>query len=245
MRQLLPSARDAVDAYDAYRPDDPRAPLVRVNMVTSVDGHVTDADGLSGGLGGDGDSQAFSAMRHLCDAVVAGAGTVRAEGYGPMRVREGWGARRRRDGREDPAPIVVVTASVDLDVGSPLFTEAVAPTIVLAPEDAPADRVAGVRDAGGVVVGAGSGRVDLPLGLARLRDEHGLAHLLVEGGPSLNADLLAAGLVDELCITLAPTLAGGTDPRRVVDGLGVPLPLRLSRLLEHDGELLATYVPAA
>lgn len=242
MDRLHPSPAADVDVYDAYRPADPRRRLVRVNMVTSLDGRIAGADGVSGGLGGGGDRQAFFALRHLADAVVAGAGTVRAEGYGPMRLREGWAARRAADGREGPAAIVVVTGSVDLDPTAALFTEAVAPTIVLTHHAAPADRIARVEAAGGVVVAAGSEEVDLVEGFARLAAEHGLHHLLVEGGPTLNGHLLSAGLVDELCLTLAPAVVGGAEGgRRAVDSLAERHDLRLARVLLDGDELLLTY----
>jgi riboflavin-specific deaminase-like protein len=241
VKRLHPSPAADVDAYDAYRPADPRAPLVRINMVTSLDGRIVDADGVSGSLGADGDEQAFFAMRAMADAVVAGAGTVRAEGYGPMRVRPVWAGRRAEDGLTGPAPIVVITGSVDLDLSGPLFADAVAPTIVLTHADAPADRVRAVEQAGAIVIAAGERSVDLAAGLQALADDHGLHHLLVEGGPTLNGHLLTAGLVDELCLTLAPSLAGGQDGRRAVDGLADRHDMRLAQVLEADGELLLTY----
>ncbi|CAN5510108.1 pyrimidine reductase family protein [soil metagenome] len=241
MDRLLPSHESDIDAYDAYRPADPRAPLVRINMVASVDGRIADGDGVSGGLGGAGDQQVFFALRNMADAIVAGAGTVRAEGYGPMRPRPGHADQRRTDGLDGPVPIVVVTRSMDLDTGSALFTAAVAPTVVLTTVDAPSEAVGAVRDAGGIVVQVGRRDVDLASGIAILGRKHGLHHLLIEGGPRLNGHLLAAGLADELCLTIAPQLVGGGDARRVVDGLDVPHDLRLTRALVHDGELLLTY----
>ncbi|MEE8601653.1 dihydrofolate reductase family protein [Euzebya tangerina] len=246
MRRLYPNRpgidpSTAVDVYEAYRPEDPLAPLVRINMVSALDGRVVGDDGVSGTLGGDGDGQAFFAMRHNADGVVAGAGTVRAEGYGPMRVRDGWGERRRADGRHGPASIVIVTRSLDLDLESRVFTEAVAPTIVLTTTDAPTERVAAVEDAGGLVVAAGEGDVNLTAGFEQLRSDHGLAHLLVEGGPNLNGQILTAGLADEVCVTLAPALAGGDDGKRIVDGLTERRDVTLAQVLEADGELLLTY----
>lgn len=242
MDRLHPSPTADVDPYDAYRPADPRASLVRINMVTTLDGRVVGGEGVSGDLGGDGDEQAFFAMRAMADAIVAGAGTVRAEGYGPMRPRPTHAARREADGLTGPVPIVVVTGSVDLDVTAPLFTDAVAPTIVLTTTDAPADRVAAVRGAGGEVVLAGEGAVDLRAGVRALAEEHGLHHLLVEGGPGLNGTLLAAGLVDELCLTLAPVVAGGGSDRRVVDGVARRHDLSLAQVLRAGDELLLRYI---
>lgn len=239
MRQLLPTAVDEVEPYDAYRPGDPGGALVRINMVTSLDGAVTDAQGRSGGLGGSGDREAFRALRAHADAILVGAGTARAEGYGPHRVRADVAERRRADGRAQPAAIVVVSRSLDLDVTSPLFTEAVTPTVVLTCGAAPEHRRRAVAQAGGVVV-AGGDEVDLPAGLARLRDDLGAVHVLCEGGPTLNAALLGAGLADELCVTLAPALVDGGGPR-LAGTLAEPAHLALVAAFEHDGELLLRY----
>ncbi len=241
MRRLLPSPTRVVEPYEAYRPADPAAPLLRLNMVASLDGAVTDARGVSGSLGGEGDHRVFVALRALADGILAGAGTVRAEGYGPHRLRPELVARREADGRTAPAPIVVVTRSVDLPLDGRLFTEAVTPTIVLTCAAADADRKAAVRAAGGVVVEAGGDAVDLAEGVALLRREHGLAHLLCEGGPTLNGQLLAAGLVDELCVTLAPTLVGGDRLRGLAAGLPERIDAELVHVLEHDGDLLLRY----
>ncbi|CAN5804862.1 hypothetical protein BH24ACT15_BH24ACT15_22510 [soil metagenome] len=241
MNQLYPDPVSDVDVYDAYQPDDPAAPLVRINMVTALDGHIVDAGGVSGSLGGEGDKLAFFAMRHHADALVVGASTVRAEGYGPMKIRSAWAKRRSAAGRDRPASIVVVTRSLDLDPTLTLFTAAVAPTIVLTTTDAPADRIDGLRAAGGVVIQTGEGDVDLKAGFRRLADDHGLTHLLVEGGPNLNGQVIGAGLAQEICVTLAPVLAGGTDGKRLVEGLSSAHDLRLSTVIENHGELLLTY----
>ncbi|MGI9017220.1 MAG: dihydrofolate reductase family protein [Euzebya sp.] len=241
MRQLFPTPADQVDVYQAYQPADPSADLVRINMVMAADGRIVDSEGVSGQLGGAGDTQSFFAMRHVADGIVAGAGTVRAEGYGPMKIRENWRARREADGRVAPAAIVVVTRSMDLDVSGRLFTQAVTPTIVLTTANAPMGQVQAIRDRGGVVIQAGQDDVDLGTGLRVLREDHGLSHLLLEGGPTLNGQVIAAGLADELCLTLAPTLAGGPDSKRIVDGLVGRRDLILLRVLEADGELLLTY----
>lgn len=240
MDRLLPPPLVPVDVYDAYRPADPAAALVRLNMVVSADGHVVDATGVSGGLGGAADLAGFSAMRHLADAVMAGAGTVRAEGYGPMRLRAALADRRRADGRPGPAPIVVVSGSLDLDLTGPLFTQAVTPTVVLTCTAAPQERLRAVQETGCEVVRAGDATVDLVAGLAALR-ARGLNHVLVEGGPRLNAALLAAGSVDELCLTIAPSLTGGHDPRRITDEMPGPVDLELLHVLHADGELLLRY----
>jgi riboflavin-specific deaminase-like protein len=238
VRQLLPEPIEGVDVYDAYRIAD-AATSLRVNMVSSVDGSVTDEKGRSGLLGGAGDREVFRTLRAQADAILVGAGTVRAEGYGPHILREDLAARRLRDGRSQPAAIVVVTRSLDLDLSSALFTDAVNPTVVLTCAAAPEEARAAAARAGRVVV-AGEGDVDLEAGLRLLREEHGWAHILCEGGPRLNRRLFAARVVDELCLTIAPALVNGDGPR-LVSSLPGRVRLDLVRLLAKEGELFCRY----
>lgn len=238
MRQLLPVLADTIDAYDIYRPLDPHAPLLRVNMVTSVDGSATDEHGRTSGLGLQGDHEAFRALRALADAILVGAGTVRAEGYGPHRLRGDLRDRRAADGRAGPAPIVVVSRSLDLDFSAPLFHAADAPTMVVTCQAAPADRQREAQRVGRLLV-AGQTEVDLAAAVARLQGDLGLPCLLCEGGPTLNDALFAAGLVDELCLTLTPRLIGNGPA--ILQSLPHPADLALTGLCEQDGELYARY----
>lgn len=238
MRRLLPTGLADVDPYVAYRSDDPSAPLLRVNMVASVDGAATDEEGRTGGLGNRGDHDLFRALRALADAIVVGAGTARAEGYGPHRLRGDLRERRAADGRPAAAPVVVVSRSLDLDFASPLFVEAEVPTVVATCEAAPADRREAAARAGELLV-AGGQEVDLAAMVARLRRDFGLASLLCEGGPTLNEALFDAGCVDELCLTLTPRLIGAGP--RILRGLARTRDVRLLALHEQDGELYARY----
>ena len=243
MRRLLPDPADPVAVYDAYRPVDPHAPLVRLNMVMAADGAVVDRAGRAGGLGGPADRAVFRSLRALADAVLVGAGTIRVEGYGPHRLPPELAARRRRDGRATPAAIVVVSRSLDLDYRSRLFTQAATPTVVLTCAAAPAERRARAQAAARVLV-AGRERVDLAAGLRLLRDELGLAAIVCEGGPRLNTALLRAGCVDELCLTLAPSLAGGRL-RGLARDLDAAVELELLSVCEQDAELFLRYRVAA
>lgn len=216
-------------AHYAY-PDGLSAPWVRVNFVASADGAAT-ADGRSGGLGGAADREVFGVLRELADVVLVGAGTVRAERYR--------GARRPTRGRATPPPIAVVTGSAELEPDAPLLTDTKVAPIVLTGPDAQADR----RDA---LVAAGADVVVLdPLSPAAMLGElarRGLHRVLCEGGPRLFGDLVAADLVDELCLTVAPVLAGGDAGRIAVGPAGSPVrAMRLIGALEADGALLLRY----
>lgn len=239
MRQLLPEGAPDVVPYKVYRPAEPHGSLLRLNMVASVDGRVTDAQGRSDGLGDEGDHAVFRALRALADGIMVGAQTARVERYGAHRLHASVAARRRADGRAQPATMVVVSRSLDLDYDGRLFTEARVPTVVLTCAAAPPERLARARAAGMVVV-AGEREVDLGAGVRRLREEHGLSHLLCEGGPILNGALIEAGLVDELCLTTSPVLMG-TEVRALNPPLSARHALSLLSLCEQDGSLFARY----
>ncbi|HEY0812712.1 MAG TPA: pyrimidine reductase family protein [Pseudonocardia sp.] len=235
MRTLLPTSApagsDTPDLLTHYAyPEELTAPHVRVNFVASADGAAT-ADGRSGGLGGAADREVFGVLRELAEVVLVGAGTVRAEGYR--------GARKPTRGRTLPPPIAVVTGSADLDPTSALFTDTRVPPIVLTGSAARKDR----RDA---LTAAGADVVVLdPLDPAAMLDElgrRGLLRVLCEGGPRLFGDFVAAGLVDELCLTVAPVLAAGDAGRIAVGKGGSPLlALSLVGALTDDDTLLLHY----
>lgn len=238
MRRLLPGPAADIDPYEAYRLEEVASHL-RLNMVLSADGRATDREGRSGGLGGPADKEVFRTLRALSDAILVGAGTVRTEGYGPHRIREDLRERRIADARPLPSPIVVVSRSLELPYDAPLFTEAETPTIVLTCEAAPSEgRHAAAR--AGILLIAGDEEIDLPLGITTLGERFGLCHLLCEGGPTLNAPLLESGLVDELCLTLSPSLVGSDAPGLVSD-LSHGHDLTLEQVLEQDGELFLRY----
>lgn len=257
MRQIYPaSAREQeldLPALYAY-PVEPRPggqPWIRANMVASADGAAT-VSGRSGGLAGEADHTVFGLLRALADVVLVGAATARAEGYRPARVAGRWAGLR--GGRPPAPPIAVLTRSAHLDPASPLLAEAPAGarTIVLTGQAAPADRRAALARVADVVI-AGRDRVDMPTAIAALA---GMGHrrILTEGGPHLLGQLAEAGLLDELCLTISPLLAGG-EAGRITRGAG-PLEegapgngapagaggLCLGHVLEDQGYLLCRYL---
>jgi riboflavin-specific deaminase-like protein len=239
MRQLLPFPAEDITPYEVYRPDEGTDRFLRVNMVSSVDGRATDPSGVTAQLGGEGDHELFRALRALADGILVGAGTVRREGYGPHRVRADLATLRRRDGRARPAAIIIVSGALDLDPGSRVFAEAATPTIVVTHAAAPADRRRRLAGVARVVV-AGTVEVDLVDALDQLASDHGITHVLCEGGPTLNRSLLRAGLVDELCLTLAPVMFG-TGMDGIVRPVAPTARMELLGLCEHDSELYARY----
>ena len=185
----------------------------------------------------------FALLRTLCDVILVGASTVREEKYKPARPQELWS--HLRDGRPPTPPIAVVTRRLDLDPDSPLITAAPphARTIVITVAQAPADRRAELARHADVIV-AGEETVDLQAAVGALA-ERGHRRMLAEGGPHLLAQLVEAGLLDELCLTIGA--ADGRPGRaRIVagppgTGPATPLPLTLAHVLEDDGFLLCRY----
>lgn len=231
----------ADEALDALYPDLPPAggdPWVAVSMVSGVDGAVV-VGGVSGPLGAEGDLAGFRALRAAVDVILVGAGTVRAEQYGPPKVRASARASRRARGQAERPAVAVVSASLDLRGGEALL-DGGGTVLVITTASAPSDRREALRARGVVVLEAGVQVVDLGDALAQLA-ARGLGRVLCEGGPSLNRDLLAAGLVDELFVTLAPVLVGGPGAGLVAGALPVPVGLALREGRLHEGELLLRY----
>lgn len=251
MRRLFPvtdpTAADdlgewSLDALsDAYAYPATDGPWLRANMVSTLDG-AAQHDGRSQPISCESDMRIFGTLRGLADVVIAGAETVRLEGYRPARTREAFAARRAAAG-QGPAPaIAVVSGSLDLDFSLPLFVSPLVPTLVLTGAGAPPDRIATARKAGADVVIAGEGsRVD-PARAVRELAARGHRRLLTEGGPRLLGQFVAEGVLDELCLTLAPMLTAG-DAQRIAGGPAVAVPERfaLASLLEEAGFLFSRY----
>lgn len=252
VRQLFPPSPDVsdVDLVVAYQPELERwqaanpaqsavRPWITVNMVASVDGSMT-LTGRSGGLSDETDRQIFKVLRSMADVILVGAGTVRAERYGPARITPELAALRDVRG-QDPVPrIVVVTRSGLFDADLPLFDPEVVgdgppPIIVTCAQHEVNVQQLGSRAEAMV---AGDTTVDLPLAMAMLRDR-GVAIVVSEGGPTLNAAMVEHGLLDEICLSVSPLTVGG-DAGRIVQGpseLSSPVPMELAHILEMDGAL--------
>jgi len=245
MRVLLPApAADQptaeLDNYELaalYEFPGPR--WLRANMVASADG-AGFLEGRTAALSTPADMRLFGLLRVLADVVLVGAGTARLEEYKPARRRPS--LEDLRAGRPPTVPIAVVSRKLDLDFAAPLFTDAPpdARTIVITCARSPDDQRAAAARVADVIV-AGETAVDLEEAVAALRDR-GLGQVLCEGGPHLLGHLAAEGLLDELCLTVTPVLAG-PGPTRVVAGAPFPArPMTLAHVLTDDGELFCRYV---
>jgi riboflavin-specific deaminase-like protein len=237
----LPAEEGIGDARIAELYDDGAgSPWVRVNFVSSIDGAAT-RQGLSGGLSNDADHRVFDILRRLCDVVLVGAGTVRAEGYGAMRVDEVSQRARRGAGMTAHPVFAIVSASLDLDPASPIFREAPERPIIVTTELSRQDTREALADVADVVI-CGEERVE-PRRLVDMLVERGLTRIHCEGGPHLFGDLIAAGAVDELCLTIGATLEGGVASRISAGAAPIlPVGMRLAHVLRSDDTLLLRYI---
>lgn len=239
LQRLHPQPAASVDAADAYALPDGGRRHLRVNMVSSVDGAAT-VDGRVGVLSSSADQQLLSLLRSLCDVLLVGAGTVRAEGYGPVTLSEEWQRSRVAAGRLPNPRLAVLTRSIDVDLTSSVFTDATERPLVVTTESADPGRRRAAEEVADVVV-AGEQRVALASALDALAGR-GLPRILSEGGPQVLAEMFTADLVDELCLAVAPTVTCGHETR-ITRGpaLTEPVGLSLGHVLEQDGFLFLRY----
>lgn len=247
---------DQVDPDDIYgsdaRPPVGDRPWVLCNMIASIDGAATDPAGRSGGLGGPADLRVFSAIRAVADIVLAGAGTVRTERYGPARLSRAQEEARRGRGQSPQPRIAVVTRSLALDLELPLFREATAerrPIVITTTGSLDPGRSTGATATHELamvaeVIVAGDDAVDWDTALRALRTTARAGVVLVEGGPSTNAQLMADDMVDELCLTVSPQIVATEAPRIVSGIVAAPQRMTLDRVLIEDDYLFLRYLRA-
>ena len=218
-------------------------PFVYVNMAMTVDGKITSASREYPAFTSGQDKKSMDRLRAEADAILVGAGTVRADDP-PMSVRDPEMLDYRRSlGKPDDIRTVVVSSSLDLDPGSRFFSSSGSDRIIATVEDAPEDRahsLAGLAE----IWKLGRGRVDLVGLLSKLR-ERGVERLLVEGGGELNWAFIVSGLVDELYVTVAAVLLGGRNAPTLLEGDGYAMDARVRLKLlsvdRHGDELYCRY----
>ncbi len=229
MQQLIPDLRTVDDPAVLIAADDRHPPAgrpwVMANMVMSIDGAYS-RDGRSAGLSGDADRAMFAALRTLADVVLVAAGTARAERYRRPAAVPGHGSAR----------LAVVTRSARIPDDQPFLSGEGPDPIVFHPSDADTSSV----PSGVELRASGTTDVDLAGSLANLRSD-GAELVLCEGGPNLLGQLVGAGLLDELFVTLAPTVVGGDHVGLIGANGPFATSFDLHRLIEDDGFLLLCY----
>jgi riboflavin-specific deaminase-like protein len=242
LRRLLPHAGEltAEELVAELRPWElatVQRPHLAVNMVHTIDGRAMVA-GRTAPISSVADRQLFHALRTRVDAVMVGAGTLRIERYGRI-VRDPERREQRRLAGLRPDPLaVVVSASLELPTDVPLLQDPDSRVVIVTSSERSLPGVG--ADVQYMRFAAG---VDLPAALGQLRTENRVRCILCEGGPHLNASLIADGLIDELFLTTSPQIAGGAGALSIMDDalLRAPAALSLLSLCEHAGELFARY----
>ena len=245
VRQLLPTGRsdlvdpvgDVLTELEAAAPSTGGRPWVMANMVTSIDGSYS-LEGRSGGLSSDADRHLFHALRAGTDVVMVAAGTARAEQYRRPGTPTEHAERRRAAGRAEPPRLCLVTRSGQLPDDLPLLSGP-GPTPLLAhPDDVDTGALPGGVEP--IAVDDGRGGVDLGALLDRLGAD-GARTVLCEGGPSLLGQLHALDLIDELFVSVAPSLVGGEHVGLLGSTGEHAVRLSLHRVLTDDDFLFCTY----
>ena len=218
---------------------------VRANFITSVDGGAT-ADGSSGGMGGPGDRHIFNLLRELADVIVVGAGTVRIENYSGAHLGVAQRQRRQGRGQGEVPQLAIVTNSGHLDRDMAVFTRTEVPPLVLTCAAAAEKTRRLLGDLCEVVdcSSGDAGKVDEAALLEALA-ARGMRRILTEGGPTLLGAFVEHGMLDELCLTVAPYLVGGLA-RRIATGPDQLLTrMGCAHILTDDaGYLYTRYVKA-
>lgn len=241
MHRRLHPGSDRIDLVDMVFEEE-RTPEGRpwfmFNMVASIDGATAVAGGSSA-LNDPDDKELFAALRTVPDMILVGAGTVRAENYRPVTLDEGRRSRRAEHGLEPTPRLAIVSGALSVTPDMRVFGDPEHMPLVLTGNDVPSERVDALAgkaevvqlptlDPASIVSGLGDPTV-----------------VLCEGGPTLNGQLMSAGYVDEVNLTISPLVAVG-ESHRIAHGedLRVPMEMRLLRTLVGDRALFLRYVRA-
>lgn len=238
----IPEIVEQLGLWDRTDPPGGR-PHVMLNMVSTADGRATVA-GRSGPISGRADRELFHGLRTAVDAVLVGAGTVRTERYGRLISDQSRRDLRLRRGLSEEPLACIVSGRLALGEDIPLLGEPAAQVAILTPSAASLPASAAHVE---YVRAERSGLLDLPAALAELAERFAVHSLLCEGGPHLSCQLLAAGLVDELFLSVSPKLAGGEpsagEALRILAGgeLEPPVDLELLGVMQSDSYVFLRY----
>jgi riboflavin biosynthesis pyrimidine reductase len=241
MSDVFHALTAAAPAFSRAAADD--LPAIAVNMVTSVDGATT-LDGRVGRLTGPADQALLRRLREEADAVLVGAATVRAEGYSRLLRPEARERRERERGSAEPL-LCVVSRDANLGPGAPALREAPSPLVFLTSKDAQLPKAE--REVLAIRSVSSDPRQPVALRplLARLRAEHGVERVICEGGGTLNAALLAEGVVAELFVAVSPLIARELGSPPLVAGVSEPLDLELLTHAGSDNFVFLRYATSA
>lgn len=234
---------DESELQQLYRHPDPGdRPWVRTNFVSTLDGAVQGSDHRSGTINTGSDHLVFALQRALAEVILVGAGTVRAEGYRAVDLAP-WQQQLRVDLGLDPFPtLAILSGSCAVSEDVAIVEDGDGGPVLIMTGDGSAGRRPSFRGQAEVVeVGAGT-TVPVTAVIAEL-GRRGMRRVLCEGGPHLNWQLHAAGLVDDVCLTVSPMVIGGDGSRTTHGALIDPDAFRIHHVIAaDDGALLLRYL---
>lgn len=245
MRLVFPRSQEISDAtlsdfLNELYPWPTDTVWVRANMVSTLDGKAQGPNGLSGGISPVADKLVFHHLRSTADVVLVGAGTVRAENYGPLPST---------DAQQTPPRLAIVSGQLNLDANDRIFSQArefpqdpMARPLVLTTAKAPSEKRAELESVAQIVDCApaqinGAAIVDALVQLGHRR-------IHCEGGPSILSELMHADLLDELDISLAPLLVDG-QALSILQGSPLqdgPRSAELAHVLQAESLLMLRYL---
>jgi len=226
------------ELLERYAIRDRSVPRVRANFIASLDGAATH-EGRTGGLNNADDKQVFDLLRMLCDVLLVGAGTLRAEGYADLRLEPAAVAWRTRQGLAAQPTLAIVSGRLDLSPDMAALAQAPARPVILTHGRSPLEKRQRLSQAADVVV-CGTQALDARAMLANLA-QRGLRQVLCEGGPHLLGTLIEADCLDELCLTLSPVLENGSAGRITAGAPLTPRGMRLGHVLAAGDMLMLRY----
>ncbi len=211
---------------------------VRANFIASVDGAATE-DGRTRGLNNADDKKVFDLLRMMCDVVLVGAGTLRMEGYGDLRLDGSAVAWRREHGLPAQPTLAVVSGRLGLGPEMAAFAQAPTRPIIFTHQHSTPEKREDLSRAADVLV-CGNETLD-PQAMLGALAQRGLFQVLCEGGPHLFGTLIEADCVDELCLTLSPVLENGSAGRITAGAPQTPRRMRLGGVIAAGDMLMLRY----
>ena len=228
--------REGIDYTQLSFPDPlSDRPFVAINMVMSADGRTV-IDGTERGLGSKLDQRLMRELRVHFDVVMNGGATFRASGTS-ARLNNPELERWRVDRGMTASPIAaVLTRSGDLPPERRFFSDDGFEAVIYLSSAAPDSVRRELESRGRPVVSVPEGG-EAVAALDHMQRELGASRVLVEGGATLNGELISRGLVDEYFLTLAPRITGGDSAHPAVQWPGDPRRSQIEqlRLIQNVG----------
>jgi 2,5-diamino-6-(ribosylamino)-4(3H)-pyrimidinone 5'-phosphate reductase len=198
-----------------------KLPFVFSNFAMTADGKIAFSNDKFVPFSSARDREHVMELRATADAVMCGARTIEATrtilGTGGIKFRK---LRLKRGLAEFPLRIIV-SGSGSIDLNAAIFKKRFSPIIVLTTERASKAKLRQLRAVADEVKICGETEINLRATLRWLRAKSNIRKLLCEGGGGLHGDLVQAGLLDELHLTICPTIFGGLHAPTIADGKGI------------------------